>query len=379
MSYLVRPTSKGFRVIQEVRVDGKKKVLTVPPIAYERLGFNKDMTVDEAKVRARQLNLQSDLESKKVANTARRVELMKTEASAYLLASDVSRFELELAEIYSDNPYRHEITLRYWRAAQLAILELAIDPKDFKASSFRFVNYFKKKKWSQDYIKKVSRILNLWGVSVSRHRGTLFEPLPKLDSIQVQKINDAREDAEGVRRAAAPLMWHELNQKKDKFESEGLKPHWNWLFIATWFGLRPNEVDNLKKSSKFWYVKYDTELRVQVLWVYQSKLIRLAKDQRWKPIPVFFPEQKKALELIHNKEFQRPLNKTLHRIFNEDIQVASPRKAFTDFMLELGFDLADISTFLGHQKIDMTWRHYKNRKRFKLPSRERRVKLSKSS
>jgi len=365
MGYLVRPTSKSFRVLEETWTP-ERKVVTVPKTAYKALGFSPDMTVDEAKARAKQLNAQNDLDNKRFANTARRVELMQTEKSAYLPARDVARFEAELAEMYGDNPYRHDVTLRYWRAAQLVILELAVDVKDFRANNHKFINYFKRKMWSHDYIKRITRILNMWGACVSRHRGAHFDPLPKLSSVQVQTINDKREDAEGVRMPAEPLPWVRIKNAQDKFESEGLLLQWNWLKIAAWFGLRPLEVDNLKRSKNM-RVRRDPELGVDVLEVMQTKLVNLPKDDRWKPIPVYFKEQKEALELIYSGEFKRPLNKTLQRLFGDGIETYSPRKAFADLMLERGFDLEDVATFMGHRSIEMTWRHYKNHRKFKLP------------
>ncbi len=326
------------------------------------------MTVAEAKARAKQINAQRNSESNRISNTARRVDLLKTESKAYLPATDVALFEKELAEIYADNPYRLEINKRYWTAAQLCILTLAIDPKDFRASNHKLINYFKGKKWSHDYIKRITRILNLWGVCVSRHRGSHYEPIPDLTTMQVQSINDKRDGVKGVRVPAEPLSWPEIRDKCTSFENEGLITKWNWLKIAAVFGLRGLEVDNLKKGKQFAYVEYDKDQKCQVLWVYQSKLISVPKDQRWKPIPVVLPEQKEALLLIHSGEFERPLNKTLQRHFGDDVQAShSPRKAFTDWMLDQGFELEDISTFLGHHSIDMTWRKYKNRRKFKLP------------
>jgi integrase len=365
MSFLVRPTAKGFRVIEETYTP-EHKLKTVPETAWKALGFNPDMSVAEAKARAKQITAQSGIDSKKIVGATRRLALLQTEASAYLPAADVVRFEAELHDMYADNPYRLEITLRYWKAAQLAILELAVDPKDFRHASHRLLNYFKTKHWSHDYIKRITRVLNLWGSSVSRHRGSHYDPIPNLDSRQVQRINDSREDVEGVRGPAEPLVWMRLKNARDKFESEGLLAQWNWLVIATWFGLRPLEVDNLKKA-KFWRVIYSDEHECDVLEVYQTKLTNLPRDKRWKPIAIFLKEQREAFALIGEGNFVRPLHKTLRRLFGEGIQPSSPRKAFTDLMLEKDVDIESVSTFLGHHSIDMTWRHYKSRMRFKLP------------
>jgi integrase len=365
----VRPLARGFRVIQQVtKEDGTRGIKTVPVTAYGTFGFRPDMTLEEAKARAKQINEQKSLTANRVINAAKRVEVLKAENHAYLMSSDVARFEDELREMYSDNPYRHEITLRYWQAAQLIILTLAIDPKDFRALNIKLINYFKQKKWSHDYIKRITRILNLWGISVSRYRGSHYDPIPNLSSIQVQSINDKREGIVGVRSPAEPLSWNEIKNKQATFETEGLIPHWNWLAIAAVFGLRGLEVDNLKKGKQYGYLEYSKDHDCEVLWIYQTKLKAIAKDKRWKPIPVVLPEQKRAVSLIHSGEFKRPLNKTLQRIFGDGMQAhSSPRKAFTDYMLEQGFSLEDISIFLGHQSIAITWRVYKNRKRFKLP------------
>lgn len=364
MSFLVRPTPKGFRVIEQH--NSPRKIVTVPPTAYATLGFSPTMSLEEAKARAKQINSQSDLTSKRVANTVRRVELMKTEASAYLPAADVARFEAEINEMYLDNPYRLEVTLRYWKAAQLAILELKLDPKDFRAANHRLLNYFKSKSWSHDYIKRITRVLNLWGANVSRHRGSMFDPIPRLNNVQVQKINDMHFEAEGVRLPAEPLQWVDLRNAKDKFESEGLIEHWNWMFIATWFGLRPLEVDNLR-NPKFTKIEWSDEHECDVLKVYQSKLVGIAREKRWKPIPIYTKEQKQALMVMRSGQFKRPLNKTLQRLLGDGIQTSSPRKGFVDLMLALGFELIDISIIMGHQTIKQTRTTYKDRQKFRLP------------
>ena len=101
--------------------------------------------------------------------------------------------------------------------------------------------------------------------------------------------------------------------------------------------------------------------------VYQTKLSSLSKDKRWKPIPLYFTEQKEAFKIIKSGQFKRPLNKTIQRLMDGQIETYSPRKGFVDLMLERGFALEDISTFLGHADINMTWRHYKDKFAFKLP------------
>jgi integrase len=248
------------------------------------------------------------------------------------------------------------------------IAELALDPKDFFKERQKFFNYFRKKTWAPDYIMKLSRLTNLWGYFCSLKRNTHFQPLPRMNSTQVQKLVDARENVQGLKRAADHLKWETLKAKKGSFESEDLLKHWNWMFIGLWFGLRPLEVDNLRKGTH-WRVEWDATRKIDILWVYQTKLTSKPKNERWKPIPIHFPEQKLAMKLIEAGEFTRPLPKTLKRIFEANVHPYSARKGFTDLMLSNGFALEDVSVFLGHSDISITWKHYKDKLTFKLPAK----------
>lgn len=135
------------------------------------------------------------------------------------------------------------------------------------------------------------------------------------------------------------------------------------------FGLRPSEIDALT-NPKHYKLEFDPQNQIDVIFVYQNKLKHLAETKRWKVIPLHEPEQKTALEYIKNKEFKRPLTKTLKRLFEtKGIDTYSPRKGFTDLMLGRGYQLEDISTFLGHTSKETTWKHYKNKLTFKLPKK----------
>lgn len=114
---------------------------------------------------------------------------------------------------------------------------------------------------------------------------------------------------------------------------------------------------------------YDRTNKVSVLRVYQSKLKMLSKDYRWKTIPIHSKRQQMAVELIKSGEFERPLTKSIKRIIGDQFDTYSPRKGFTDMMLNEGWELEDISVFMGHSSIETTWRHYKNKMTFKMPKR----------
>jgi integrase len=366
MAFICRKSSRTvFRITQEIWTP-KRSTTVVKREAYQAIGLRFDMTFEEALERVKQINLQSQVESKKIAASAKRVSDQKLIDKAYLPKTYVQSFEEDMKDNYSDNPERLETLTQHWLTSKIIISELKLDPKDFYTERNKIFNHYRKKKWSADYIRKLTAMLNLWGYHYSRKTNGFFQAIPRLTPSQVERQVNAREDLSDRRTAADPLKWNDLKNVKSTFENEGLEMQWNWLFIGLFFGLRPKEIDSLHKETS-WKIEKSAVNRVDVLMVYQTKLSSLSKDKRWKPIPLFFDEQKEAFEIIKSGYFKRPLNKTIQRLIEGQIETYSPRKGFVDLMLERGFGLEDISTFLGHSDINMTWKHYKDKFTFKLP------------
>lgn len=65
MGFFIKQTKTGFRIIEEIWKP-KRHIKTVPREGYPALGFRYEMTVDEAKARAAQINLQDQLDAKKI-------------------------------------------------------------------------------------------------------------------------------------------------------------------------------------------------------------------------------------------------------------------------------------------------------------------------
>jgi integrase len=285
---------------------------------------------------------------------------------SYLPKPVVAEFESHLADLTMGMSNRLDTILKHWATTQKIIVKLEMDPKDFYVLRYKIYAYFMNQRYSLDYAGKFLRMLNLWGHFFSRHTNTFFQAVPKPNMNEQQRFIEAREDKVGVRKEAKPLDFSTLKKTKSTFEIAGLLDQWNWLYIALWFGLRPTEVDNLKEK-KYWKISFDVKNKVSVLNVFQTKLTSVPKDKRWKPIPIYFDKQKQALKLIENLALWRPLSKTIAKYIGEGFENYSPRKGFTDLMLEKGFSLEDISVFLGHSSIDTTWKHYKNKQTSKLP------------
>ncbi len=137
-----------------------------------------------------------------------------------------------------------------------------------------------------------------------------------------------------------------------------------------WLGLRPIEVDSLK--GKKWKLKKQKvgNRTVPVLSIYQSKVMGLPEDQRYKHIPILFAEQYECLELIKSQEFTRPHSKTVKKHLNSNVTLYGGRKGFTDLMLSKEQKIEDISIWLGHTSIETTWKHYKDRKNIRFTDME---------
>lgn len=374
MAFLARKTRGGFR-LQEETYAPKRKIRTVPVEAYRQLGFSVSMTIEQAKARAKQLNAQKANEASRTVGAARRFVQSKKLNEAYLPAKQVAKFEDWLHSEYEMNEQRLPVIEKYWNTTKRLISELELDPKDFKFHYKKVLSYCIQRKWSHDYVKRIIRLMDKWGEFVARERGGHYSPIPKLKQDILQRIADSREGKRGIRTEALPLEWKLLKSKRSTFVDEGLEEQWNWMFIAAWFGLRPKECDNLK-SAQNWKISYNSESRIEILEVKQTKILGGDASKKWKFIPVYFDEQIEALNLIRSGNFKRPLNKSLYRLLSDGIETYSPRKGFTDLMLKLDVTLEDISSFLGHASIDMTWKHYKNKRAFNLPAKPSKVRAA---
>ena len=109
------------------------------------------------------------------------------------------------------------------------------------------------------------------------------------------KIHEAFFDKRPFGLTSAPISWRDLERAKSDIDQKA----WNWLFLSLWFGLRPSEIENLKWKIEEFQGK-------KVLAVFQHKLVRLPAEQRWKFIPILFPEQEKGIGMIQQKDFKSP-------------------------------------------------------------------------
>ena len=335
-----------------------KKEWDIPKDRWQDLGFLPCMDIATAKCHARQLNSKSKLK----IDELRRIKILEAQKSldleiaAFLPEVFTREFETRFILKYAPGENSRE-TISHWRTAQKMLLSLKIDPSDWFEDSLAFYDYFYQKHFSLSYLRKILRIMNLWGFFVCKKTGKPFLPVPSPAGHEKKRLLTAYYAYSAKpSRESAPIIPSQLNAIKQTI-SPSL---YNWIYISVWLGLRPLEVDNLK--SKDLYTINTADDGTTVLWIYQTKLIGVPPLKRWKPIPLLFKEQKEIIHIIQSNKFHRPLVKTMRRHFSEETTLYGGRKGFADLMLSRNQSLENIAQWMGHATIERTWRNYKNRR-----------------
>jgi integrase len=351
----------GWRLMEQTYQSGKAVQKAVPRTAWPTLGFTDSMSLDEAKSRVKELNARNTiqrLEQSKTVAIANRIERDRLHHSAFVPKSLNEAFLKWLDDNVSGSESHIERMRHMWETAKKISISLQITPENYGANKKRIYSYFVSQEYSLDYTKKVIRVMNLYGEFASRLIGKYFDKISYPKGHDRERINDAYQDSEGYYGPSEPLSPSLLADLQDN-----LKPdQYEWLYLSLWLGLRPSEVDRLSpdKQRSYWRLEPG---QPDVLWVYQPKLTSKPRPQRWKPIPIIFPEQQQAIEFIHNWRATPPLTKTLKRIAGCQLGLYAGRKGFLDLMLERGQLFENVSQWLGHSSLDMTWNRYKDKRR----------------
>ena len=222
-------------------------------------------------------------------------------------------------------------------------------------------DYFHEKQYSVRYICAILRIANLWGFFIARKTSKPFQPISQPKGYERQRLIEAYyQRTRNVRRPSKSLLPEQLEVIYPLMN----RPNFNWLFLSVWLGLRPQEIDNLSDGT-LWSVETLPGGKF-ILWVFQTKIVALPPEDRWKPIPILYDEQRFALRIIQAKTFRRPIAATMRHYFGYGTDLYGGRKGFSDLMLSKGHSLENISIWMGHSTLERTWRSYKNKRKFHL-------------
>ena len=329
---------------------------------WPSIGFNEEMTLEEARALAKSINTEANLKrlEEKRNNIQEKLTKESKVQSIFLPRVFVDAFEREWIRKQDTKANLNS----HWRAAKRVLASLELHPNEWANDPTPLFREFTKRKWSLSYSEKLLRIMNEWGIFISKKTHKFFIPVKPPKGKARERIRDAYFESKKKTKKSVPITPEDLAKAKSKLQ----KADYNWVWISLWFGLRPAEVDNLTDETKF-RLEEDPARKLTVLWVYQPKLSSLPRDERWKLIPVLYKEQKEALRIVREEEFKRPLVKTLEAHLKPGATPYAGRKGFHALMSAKGNTFEDISAWMGHRSLDRTWLDYVERLKVSLKKR----------
>lgn len=359
MGYFIRVRKSGWALLRTHYENGKCIGSMIPEKDLVEHLFNVTMTLEEAREQAKRLNKEihedSWLQKREAIRNRKKRELR--ERINHLPDILCSNFEEELLS----RPDAKRMKSR-WRAARKLIKTVAVPCHDWKRRSASIYNYFEEKVLSPDYAKKIIQVMNMWGEFYASKTDTPYQPLKCPSGYTKGRMLRAYRANQLKCKASDGLTLDQLRTLKNDLSTE----QYNWVFISLWFGLRPQEMRNLNKGSRFTYFERDDENDIDILYILQTKLVQLPEEDQWKRIPILCAEQRKAVHMIQTGIFEEPLPKTIKRYTKGNHHLYAGRKGFGPLMWGLGHDVVEVSSWLGHKSIDRTYRDYMKWKRVKL-------------
>jgi hypothetical protein len=344
-----------------------KREWDIPKSRWRSLGFYHLMSIDEARARAKQINAQLHLkrqeEQIKIISEEQRQTQLRFDSvlPTEFVAEFENRFIRKSDSQTQQGLRKNSRAYTAWRAAQKLIINIKVEPSDWYYYTNEVYEFFYQQRYSFRYILTILRMANLWGYFICRKFGRPFLQVTPPRGYERQRLIEINyEKRDSVARASKPMEPAVLEKAKDHMNLE----NFNWIFLSVWLGLRPKEVDSLH-DEKFWRLETLGNGR-KIIWVFQTKIVALPPEDRWKPIPILFDEQNFALRILESKQFQRPLTQTMRRHFGAGVTLYGGRKGFSDLMLSKGHSFENISIWMGHSSLQRTWRSYKNRRKFHL-------------
>jgi hypothetical protein len=338
--------SYSWGLIFRTEKDGERTSKRIPKADFRQYGLLPSMSIEEARARVKQLNLETNHFAKAEAEKVRTLEqaqLTRQMGKRLFPEQLVRDFEEERLKpkfhFGGSNPEgKYKKALCRWRFVLKMLAKVDKVPSEWAKEPRVFYKYFTEQKVTAGYAVKCLAILNMWGYFISEKQGKAFLPVSPPRGYDRQVIED-KADEEGTQDSLA-LTPDMLESKKSE-----LKPcFYQWLYITLWLGLRPVEVENEYKLS----TKVVRGKSIKVISVYQSKLMGVVKEKRWKHIPLLYPEQTKAVEFLEAKEWRKPYTPLLKEVFGERFFLYMGRKGFTEIMLEKGHRFETVADWLGH-------------------------------
>lgn len=346
MAYLIISRKKKWTLVHRQYSGNKilktRTILLNSPEA-ERLGLFASM--DEADAKQTLLLRRNDL----LAQRAVKCELVRLKrqaiSSAWLPEELVQKFGTKIGT-------RND----RWLIVKELIATLNTPPYEWASHPEIFYKFFEKNKWSMDYIRRLLRIINLWGDCFCRALGKDYDPINAptgQDRTRIKRANYSKPS-----RATTSLSIEDLTKCKALLSEY----QYNSLYIAFWLGLRREELLSLHDVSQNCYIDKDRR-GFYVFHLFQKKLERSGVEPRlcWKAIPLVELEQQVIPELISQKKYEFVSAKRLKRC-GVLLTNRSARKGFSIEMEIRGYSKDCIEAWLGHVGNSTRAKHYQDKR-----------------
>ena len=381
-SYYVRVSRKKWYVMIETWSGGIRKQKSVSPGVFNELGFVKTMTVEQAKLRVKEINKlgkTEKIEYRAKVFSEKRAERQKAIDKIYFPPEVVEKF---LESIYESpgmkKKYQNRVVRCFEVVTEMIPKHVKILPHQYNTEINKIVNYFCSQQYSISYSSDIIMLMNMWAKCYAKHKGVYADLIEKLSNKNREAIHDAHiNKKQAVRKRALPITRLDLENcysMIDKSNEEEMS-FFRWTRASWLFGLRPSELDRfIANDQEEDRTEYNEEKGVNCLVVKQTKTVsKSGLRLSYKRIPVLSHEQEEALEDILTKPTKRPtpewMDKHLRRKnikykpLGLKFDCYSGRKGYIDLMLSDPYNqkLENISVYLGHASVVTSYTHYKDR------------------
>lgn len=255
-SYYLRVRKSGsWAVMLETYLSGKRKQRTVQESMYTKLGFQKTMTVEQAKIRVRELNVldkKEQSEYRAMIFAGKRAEKWQEADKIYFPPQLMDVF---VKKINNDPGLKEKYRNRLLRCFEV-ITEMI--PKHVEAMPFEYnshlgeiITYFCKQKYSISYSSDIIMVLNMWARHYSKFKGTYADVIGRMSAGYREALNRAHASKDkAVRKRAIPITRQEMDtlwSRIDRTDKEQMA-YYRWIRASWLFGLRPSELDRFVKT-----------------------------------------------------------------------------------------------------------------------------------
>jgi integrase len=331
----------------------------VPQAAWP-YGLRPHMTIEEARAFIHSMNAAKAVardEERRRGAISRFKARLRVE-SAFLPPDVVARFESRY--LAGERAARSQSKLEScWQATQKLIRDVGIDPLDWADVPDRLWPPLIRKGYSTDWVGRIVRLLNRYGRTYAKLRGGTFEEVELPNGEALTKLRTAFFARLPRGKKSRPLSKEDVTKLRAKLTPE----QYGWLWVCFWFGLRPEECDQIvpETKGKLWWIEDKT------LVIYQPKLRAVMPADRLKRIPALLPEQEEALRLCESAKLYRPARRAVVRAFPEGTTLYGARHGFVLLQDTKNVDLRIISQWLGHRELSTTQKYYQQLGLLKLP------------